>query len=108
MAWTVGSFGIGVLAPFLSLILVVYIGCIIHLFVVHTIFVWLFCKINPFRFINKIKEAIIFGFTTTSSAGTLPVSFKVTKEVGISRTVSGFVLPVGATLNMDGTALRER
>ena len=107
MAWTVGSFGVGVLAPFLSLILVVYLGCIIHLFVVHAIFVWFFCKINPFRFINRIKEAIIFGFTTTSSAGTLPVSFKVTKEVGISKTVSGFVLPVGATLNMDGTALYQ-
>ncbi|EEG76813.1 dicarboxylate/amino acid:cation symporter [Dethiobacter alkaliphilus] len=107
MAWTVGNFGLGVLAPFASLILVVYLGCIIHVFVVHTIFLWLFCKINPLRFIGKIKEAILFAFTTTSSAGTLPVSFKVANEVGISKSVSGFVLPIGATINMDGTALYQ-
>ena len=107
MAWTVATFGIGVLKPFFGLILVVYLGCIIHVFIVHAIFLWLFCKINPFRFINKIKEAILFAFTTTSSAGTLPVSMKVAKEAGISSSVSGFVLPIGATINMDGTALYQ-
>jgi Na+/H+-dicarboxylate symporter len=107
MAWTVGNFGLSVLTPFAGLILVVYAGCIVHVFVVHTIFLWIFCRINPFRFLNKIKEAILFAFTTTSSAGTLPVSFKVAKEAGISNSVSGFVLPIGATMNMDGTALYQ-
>jgi Na+/H+-dicarboxylate symporter len=107
MAWTVGNFGLSVLTPFAGLIAVVYVGCFIHVLVVHTIFLYIFCKINPFRFLNKIKEAILFAFTTTSSAGTLPVSFKVAKESGISNSVSGFVLPIGATLNMDGTALYQ-
>lgn len=107
MAWTVGNYGLSVLKPFASLILVVYVGCIIHVFVVHTIFLWLFCKINPFRFLAKVKEAVLFAFTTTSSAGTLPVSMKVAREAGISNSISGFVLPIGATINMDGTALYQ-
>lgn len=107
MAWTVGSLGLSVLLPFASLIFTVYLACIIHVFVVHAIFVKIFCKINPFKFLGLMKEAIIFAFTTTSSAGTLPVSMRVTKDVGISNSVSGFVLPIGATLNMDGTALYQ-
>ena len=85
----------------------VYLGCIVHVLIIHAIFVRLSCKVNPFRFLNKIKEAILFAFTTTSSAGTLPVLLKVANEAGISKTVSGFVLPIGATINMDGTALYQ-
>lgn len=107
IAWTVGTFGIGVLRPFAGLIAVVYLGCLIHVVVVHAIFVRGFCKVNPFRLFNKIKAAPIFAFTTCSSAATLPVSMKAVKEAGVSDTVSGFVLPIGATINMDGTALYQ-
>jgi len=107
MAWTVGNHGLSVLKPFGTLILVVYVGCLIHVFVVHAIFVRIFCKINPFRFLNKVKEAPIYAFTTTSSSATLPVTLRVVRQAGVSDSVSGFVLPIGATLNMDGTALYQ-
>lgn len=107
IAWTVGNYGVAVLRPFAGLIFVVYLVAVIHVLVVYTLFLRGFAKINPFRFLYRIKEAPLFAFVTCSSAGTLPVSMKVAEEVGISKTTSGFVLPVGATVNMDGTAIYQ-
>jgi len=107
IAWTVGNYGLAVLRPFAGLIFVVYLVAVIHVLVVYTIFLRGFAKISPFVFLNRIKEAPLFAFVTCSSAGTLPVSMKVAEEVGISKTTSGFVLPVGATVNMDGTAIYQ-
>lgn len=107
IAWTVGNYGIAVLQPFAGLIAVVYLVAIIHVVVVYSIFLRGFAKINPLRFLARIKEAPFFAFVTCSSAGTLPVSMKVSQEVGISKTTAGFVLPVGATVNMDGTAIYQ-
>jgi len=107
IAWTVGNYGIAVLQPFAGLIAVVYLVAIIHVTVVYSLFLRGFAKINPLRFLARIKEAPFFAFVTCSSAGTLPVSMKVSQEVGISKTTAGFVLPVGATVNMDGTAIYQ-
>ena len=107
IAWTVGNYGIAVLQPFAGLIAVVYLVAIIHVTVVYSIFLRGFAKINPLRFLTRIKEAPFFAFVTCSSAGTLPVSMKVSQEIGISKTTAGFVLPVGATVNMDGTAIYQ-
>jgi len=107
MAWTVGNYGLSVLRPFAGLIAVVYLVAIIHVFVVYTIFLRGFAKVNPLKFLFRIKEAALFAFVTCSSAGTLPVSMKVAQEVGISKTTAGFVLPIGATVNMDGTAIYQ-
>jgi len=107
IAWTVGNYGLAVLQPFAGLIAVVYLVAVIHVLIVYTIFLRGIVKINPFRFLYRIKEAPLFAFVTCSSAGTLPVSMKVSQEVGISKTTAGFVLPVGATVNMDGTAIYQ-
>ena len=107
IAWTVGNYGIAVLQPFAGLIAVVYLVAIIHVTVIYSLFLRGFAKINPLRFLARIKEAPFFAFVTCSSAGTLPVSMKVSQEVGISKTTAGFVLPVGATVNMDGTAIYQ-
>jgi Na+/H+-dicarboxylate symporter len=69
---------------------------------------WLIASISPLRFFNAMKEAFITAFSTSSSTATLPVSLRcVSENLKIDRHVAGFVLPVGATLNMDGTALYE-
>ena len=102
------KYGLDVLLPLIKVIGLVYLGCIIHVLVLGGGFVGLLGKLNPQRFYKGIIEAQIIAFTTTSSSGTLPASIKcATQNLGVSRTVSSFVLPVGATINMDGTALYQ-
>ena len=108
MAWVSGKYGLDVLLPLIKVIGLVYLGCIIHVLVLGGGFVGLLGKLNPQRFYKGIIEAQIIAFTTTSSSGTLPASIKcATQNLGVSRTVSSFVLPVGAKINMDGTALYQ-
>ncbi len=65
-------------------------------------------KMSPLRFLRQIRDAQVLGFSTSSSNATLPVTMRVTREnVGVSNRVSSFVLPLGATINMDGTALYQ-
>jgi len=65
-------------------------------------------KLNPVRYFKGIRDAQMVAFTTTSSSGTLPVSMRCAHEkLGVSRSISSFTLPLGATINMDGTALYQ-
>ncbi|MEM9885322.1 MAG: cation:dicarboxylase symporter family transporter [Bacteroidota bacterium] len=76
--------------------------------VVYSLAVWFFGGKNPFWFLNKISPAQLLAFSTSSSAATLPVTMeRVTEHVGVDEEVSSFVLPVGATINMDGTSLYQ-
>ena len=100
--------GLSVLLPLAKVIAAVYIGCIIHAVVVYSGAVKIFGKMNPIQFFKGIMPAAITAFSTTSSAGTLPVTIKCAREnLGVSKKVSSFVLPLGATINMDGTALYQ-
>lgn len=93
--------------PLASVTFTLYIALIVHLFLVYSIIL----KINglPFlKFLNKSKEAIITAFVTRSSSGSLPVTMDVAKnKLGISQGIYSFTLPLGATINMDGTAIYE-
>lgn len=107
MAWTAGTYGLDLLLPLGMVIVAVYIGCVIHAFVVYGGAIWAM-GLNPLLFFKGIAEAAVVAFTTTSSSGTLPVTMTCTrKNLGVSQGVSGFVLPLGATINMDGTALYQ-
>lgn len=67
---------------------------------------FLFTRSNPFKFIGKIKDPLLLAFSTASSAAVMPLSMKTADEkLGVSSKVSDFVIPIGATVNMDGTAL---
>jgi Na+/H+-dicarboxylate symporter len=108
IAVTVGKHGISVLVPFAKLILAVYLGVIIHAVVVYSGMVSLIAKMSPLKFFKGFAEATLLAFTTCSSSGTLPVSMRAAQEnLGVSPTISSFVLPLGATVNMDGTALYQ-
>lgn len=108
IAPTVGEHGISVLMPLFKVILLVYIGCILHAALVYSFSVNFFAKMNPLRFFKGIAPASLVAFSTSSSSATLPVTIKNTEEnLGVSRKVSSFVLPLGATINMDGTALYQ-
>ncbi|MBN2752441.1 MAG: dicarboxylate/amino acid:cation symporter [Rhodospirillaceae bacterium] len=107
MAWTAGTYGLDLLLPLAMVILAVYLGCVLHAFLVYGGALWA-AGINPLRFFKGIAEAAAVAFTTTSSSGTLPVTMSCAqKNIGVSQGVSGFVLPLGATINMDGTALYQ-
>jgi len=108
MAWVAGKYGMSVLLPLIKVIALVYVGSIIHVLFIGGGLVGFVAKLNPQRFFKGILNAQIVAFTTTSSAGTLPVSMRcATENLGISRSISSFVLPMGATINMDGTALYQ-
>ena len=105
---TAARFGFAILAPFVKVITAVYIGCIIHAVLVYSGMIMIFCKRSPMWYFKGIQEAAITAFVTRSSSGTLPVTLSNVREnLGVSEGVSSFVLPLGATINMDGTALYQ-
>lgn len=100
----VASQGAGVLAPLAMLIIAVYLACILHAVITYSFTVKAFGKMNPLKFFKLAAPASIFAFTTASSSATLPFSMECSKKMGVSPDVRSFVLPLGATINMDGTA----
>jgi len=107
IAQTVGAHGVDVLLPLFKVILAVYLGCILHALAVYSGSVALFSPISPLRFFRTMMPATLVAFSSCSSSGTLPVTMKAAEELGVSKSVSSFVLPLGATVNMDGTALYQ-
>ncbi len=85
----------------------VYLGLVVHVLLVYGGLLTL-NKLSIWKFLSKGKEAIITAFVTRSSGGTLPVTMRVCREnMGISKNVFSFTLPLGATINMDGTAIYQ-
>jgi Na+/H+-dicarboxylate symporter len=88
--------------------LLVAVITLIHGFIVLPMIAWLTTGLKPIELFRKIARPMIVAFSTSSSAATLPVSMKTCEEdLGVSKSVTSFVLPLGATMNMDGTALFE-
>ncbi len=83
-------------------------GLLIHFFVTLPLVMFLLARINPWTFLRNMTEPIAMAFSTSSSGATLPVNLKTVEErVGVPNRISSFVLPMGATINMNGTALYE-
>lgn len=86
----------------------VILGLLILLYVIYAAFVKIFAGISPIHFYKKILPAKLVAFSTSSSAATLPVTKECVEErLGVNKKISGFVLPIGATINMDGTCLYQ-
>lgn len=108
LAGVVGSHGAEVLLPLAGVIGVIYLASIAHMLLVYGGLIGLLARLNPLRFFQGIAPALAVAFSTSSSSGTLPVSIDCArKNLGVSQGVAGFVLPVGATINMDGTAIYQ-
>lgn len=108
IAPVVGTHGISVLMPLIKLVLSVAIACILHALIVYSLAVKSFAKMSPLTFFKGISPAALVAFSTCSSSGTLPITMKNTQEnLGVSNKISSFVLPLGATINMDGTAIYQ-
>ena len=97
-----------VLLPLATVIAAVYIGCILHMVVVYSGAVSMIGGISPVKFFKGIFPAMLVAFSTCSSSATLPVNMKCTQEnLGVKKDIASFCLPLGATVNMDGTALYQ-
>ena len=107
MAWVVATQGPEILGSLALVLLCAYIGYIIHALVVYSVAASAIAKVNPAKFFKGAFAAMMFAFTSTSSAATLPVSKECAHELGADDEVAAFVLPLGSTINMDGTAIYQ-
>ncbi len=101
----VSSFGLGVFSTISKFFAVVFIGFCIQFFIIYPLLLKFFSKVPVGAFYTAIIEALLVAFGTASSSATLPLTIACCEKRGISHKVCSFVLPLGATLNMDGTAL---
>ena len=107
IASVIGQFGASVLLTLLKYTLTVIAGLAIHAFIVNGLAIRFLGRMNPLRFFKATKEAMLIAFSTSSSNATLPVAMENVEQIGVKRTFSSFVIPLGATINMDGTALYQ-
>lgn len=108
MAWVSGKYGVDILWPLIKVIGTAYLGSVLLVVVFYSGLISFVGRLNPIRYLKGIVTPAAVAFTTTSSSGTLPTSIKAAQEeLGISKSISSFVLPLGATINMDGTALYQ-
>lgn len=105
---TFAIYGIDHLKPALVYVLTTTIALLIFLTVGYGLFIMLSTRLNPIIFVKKISKVALFGFSTSSSAATLPLNTKtVTEELGVSKDIASFTLPLGMTINMNGTAIMQ-
>ena len=99
--------GAAVLGSLAKVLLAAYICYILHAVVVYSLTVSLLGGVSPLRFFKEMSPAITFAFSSASSVGTLPLNMECTRKLGVPKEISSFVLPLGATINMDGTAIYQ-
>ena len=100
--------GLNIFGDLIQYVLILIFVLLFHLFFTYSFVLKIFANLNPIIFFKKMRNVALFAFTTSSSAATIPVTLKtVTDELGVKKDVSSFVIPVGATINMDGTAIMQ-
>lgn len=108
LAKAIGELGLDLLAQLAVYVTVVIAALFLHLFGTLMLIFHLFTRLNPFIFLQKIRDAQVFAFSTSSSNATIPVTLRsVTKRMGVDNSVASFTVPFGATINMDGTAIMQ-
>ena len=107
MVWVVAAQGPKILGSLGLVLLAAYIGYAIHVVLVYSMSVKIFAKMSPGTFFKKIFPAAAFAFTSTSSVASLPVTKECCDDMEVNSEISSFVLPLGATINMDGTAIYQ-
>lgn len=106
MASVTGTFGLAVLLPLMKFLTVYYTACGVHVVAVFCGILWGLAKLNPIPFFKGMGDAIMVAFSTCSSSATLPVSMHCAqKNLGVSKNITSFVLPLGSTINMNGAAI---
>lgn len=105
---TFANLGLSGMLPMVKFILTVYGGLFVQLLVVYMIIFVIFTKLNPFRFLKKMLPVMLFAFSTSSSNATIPLNMEtLERKCGVDEKVASFTIPLGATINMDGTAIMQ-
>ncbi len=99
--------GFGLVVPLALFFLTVMLGLCLHLFGTLSLFLWRFGRVNPLTHQRAMLPVLLTAFSSSSSSATLPVTIETVEKTGVSNRICGFTLPLGATVNMDGTALYE-
>ena len=103
----VAANGATIIGSLAMVLLAAYVCYIIHAVVVYSFAVKTIGGISPLTFFKEMLPAIMFAFSSASSVGTLPINMECTEKLGTSREIASFILPLGATINMDGTAIYQ-
>lgn len=105
---TFATLGIEAIIPVFSYVFTAIFAMFIQVLAVYSVILIFLGKLNPIKFYKKLRPAMGFAFSTASSAGTIPINKKCVEEsIGVDSEISSFVLPLGATINMDGTAIMQ-
>ena len=96
-----------ILTYLISVLAIAYVGYVLHMLLVYSATVRVLGEISPLRFFRGMAPAMMMGFSSASSVGTLPMNMECAEKLGARREVTSFVLPLGATINMDGTAIYQ-
>lgn len=105
---TFAAYGIDYLKPALAYVVTVIIALLVYLTVAYPLYLITMARVDPRPFMRKIVKVVLFGFSTSSSAATLPLNKQTTvNELGVSEQIASFTLPLGMTINMDGTAIMQ-
>ena len=107
MAKTFAGLGFEGLLPLGKYVLCVLIGLAVQAMLVYPSLMVVFTRLNPIRFFKKFFSVMLFAFSASSSNATIPINIDKLEEMGVSREVSSFTIPLGATVNMDGTAIMQ-
>ena len=108
IAKTFAEIGFDAFVPMLKYMLAVFLALIIQCLGVYQILLFVFTRLNPVKFIKKFFPVMMFAFTTATSNATIPMSIDtLEKKMGVSRKISSFTVPLGATVNMDGTSIMQ-
>lgn len=105
---TFANVGARAMAPLAKYVLTVLAALVVQLLIVYMIILWAGARLNPFRFLKKFFPVMLFAFSTATSNATIPMNIDtLEKDIGVSRQISSFTIPLGATINMDGTAIMQ-
>jgi Na+/H+-dicarboxylate symporter len=108
LAKAISELGLDLLISLAGYVLVLVAALLLHLFGTLMLILKLFSGLSPKMFLQKIRDAQVFAFSTASSNATIPVTLRsVTKRMGVDNSVASFTVPFGATINMDGTAIMQ-
>ncbi len=104
---TFANLGLKAMTPMFKYMISVIVGLGLQLLLVYMVLLFLLARVNPFVFLKKFFPVMGFAFSTASSNATIPININKLDEMGISKKISSFTIPLGATINMDGTAIMQ-
>ena len=108
IARTFANLGLTGILPMAKFIGTVYLGLFVQLLIVYMLVLFLFTRLNPLQFLRKMLPVMLFAFSTSSSNATIPLNMEtLEKKIGVDPKVASFTIPLGATINMDGTAIMQ-